>query len=67
MKWFSADAIKKCTVATLTKSDVVSTTEVQGSIRTEFKRMANELKGIEGGVNKRTEALKKAWDIPDSN
>ena len=36
----------------------------QGSIRAEFKRMAQVLAGIEG-VEKRADALKKAWNVPD--
>ena len=40
------------------------TTNIQGSIRTEFKRMAQVLAKVEG-VENRAEVLKKAWDIPD--
>ncbi len=46
------------------QTSVVETLGQTGSIRTEFKRMANILAGVEG-VENRAEALKKAWDIPD--
>ena len=54
-KQLSTDTIQKNLVATLGQT---------GSIRTEFKRMANILAGIEG-VEKRADALKKAWNVPD--
>ena len=40
-----------------------SATNMQGSIRTDFKRMAKVLD--EEGLEKHGEVLKKAWDIPD--
>ena len=46
------------------QTSVVETLGQTGSIRTEFKRMARVLAGVEG-VENRAEALKKAWDIPD--
>lgn len=39
---------------------VKPTTNIQGSIRTEFKRMAQVLVDVEG-VENSAEALKKAW------
>ena len=58
-KQLSPDRIQTCVLAT-----VKPTTNIQGSIRTEFKRMAQELAGVDG-VENRAEALKKAWNVPD--
>ena len=45
------------------QTSLVATLGQTGSIRTEFKRMAQVLAGVEG-VEKRAEALKKAWNVP---
>ena len=50
---FSSDAIQTSVVATLGPTR---------SIRDEFKRMANELAGVDG-VESRAEALKTAWNV----
>ena len=58
-KQLSPDRIQTCVLAT-----VKPTTNIQGSIRTEFKRMAQVLAKVEG-VENHAEVLKKEWDIPD--
>ena len=56
--------IKRCFSPDEIQDNMVATLGQTGSIRTEFKRMARVLAGVEG-VENRAEALKKAWDIPD--
>ena len=46
------------------QDNMVATLGQTRSIRAEFRRMARELAGIEG-VEKRADALKKAWNVPD--
>mgnify|MGYP001479078245 FL=1 len=46
------------------QTSLVATVGQTRSIRTEFKRMANILAGVDG-VENRAEALKKAWNVPD--
>ena len=46
------------------QTSLVATVGQTRSIRTEFKRMAQVLAGVDG-VENRAEALKKAWNVPD--
>ena len=57
-KQLSPQMIQNCVLVMLGLA-----TNMQGSIRTDFKRMAKVLD--EEGLEKHGEVLKKAWDIPD--
>ena len=56
--------IKRCFSRDTIQTNMVATLGQTRSIRAEFRRMARELAGIEG-VEKRADALKKAWNVPD--
>ena len=56
--------IKRCFSPDTIQTNMVATLGQTRSIRAEFRRMARVLAGVEG-VEKRAEALKKAWNVPD--
>ena len=56
--------IKRCFSPDMIQKNMVATLGQTGSIRAEFKRMAQVLAKVEG-VENRAEALKKAWNVPD--